>query len=82
MILLAVLLSSAAQSALAGSRELDALALVNGAMSAVRKSECVFNCLSGVFGVCIMHSYFSNLICNFICFYYDIRPQSHTSFFR
>lgn len=82
MILLAVLLSSAAQSALAGSRELDALALVNGAMSAVRKSECVFNCLSGVFGVCIMHSYFSDLICNFICFYYDIRPQSHTSFFR
>lgn len=82
MILLAVLLSSATQSALAGSRELDALALVNGAMSAVRKSECVFNCLSGVFGVCIMHSYFSNLICNFICFYYDIRPQSHTSFFR
>lgn len=82
MILLAVLLSSAAQSALAGSRELDALALVNGAMSAVRKSECVFNCLSGVFGVCIMHSYFSNLICNFICLYYDIRPQSHTSFFR
>lgn len=82
MILLAVLLSSAAQSALAGSRELDALVLVNGAMSAVRKSECVFNCLSGVFGVCIMHSYFSNLICNFICFYYDIRPQSHTSFFR
>lgn len=82
MILLAVPLSSAAQSALAGSRELDALVLVNGAMSAVRKSECVFNCLSGVFGVCIMHSYFSNLICNFICFYYDIRPQSHTSFFR
>lgn len=68
MMALPVPLSSAAPSALAGSAGPGALALVNGARSAVRKSECPFNCLSGVFGVCIRHSYFNNLVCNFTCF--------------
>lgn len=50
--------------------------LANGAKVVVSKSECLFNCLSGVFGACIMHSYFNNLISDIICFYYIIRPGS------
>ena len=44
--------------------------------SGVRKSECLFDCLSGVFGACIMHSHFNNLISDIICSYYVIRPGS------
>lgn len=72
---LAVPLPSA-WAALAASTQWDALALENGASSALTKSACLSNCSSGVFGVCIMHSCFNNLMCNFICFHYDIRPQS------
>lgn len=45
-------------------------------LSSIRKSECLFNCLSGVFGTCIMHSHFNNLISDITCFYYVLRPGS------
>lgn len=44
--------------------------------SGVRKSECLFNCSSGVVGACVMHSHFDHSVCNIICFYHVIRPGS------